>query len=170
MLLSVAKVSRLFGVNGGVMINLYSTFPDDFSLEEPLFAKIDSLTVPLFCVKFERRGRAGAVVQFDDIDTELRVALVMGKELFIEEGEYEEGEEEDEEFFMEDLIGFKVVGKGVKGQLTDYIDNPINPLFEVLIAGKKILIPAVEEFIAHIDFDKQIMKVVLPEGLVESQQ
>ena len=56
MLLSVARVSKLFGVEGGVLLNLYTTFPDDFSTEEPLFVKIDSLAVPLFCDRFERRG------------------------------------------------------------------------------------------------------------------
>ena len=46
MLLSVARVSKLFGVEGGVLLNLYTTFPDDFSTEEPLFVKIDSLAEP----------------------------------------------------------------------------------------------------------------------------
>ena len=166
MLLSVARVNRLFGVDGGVMINLYSAFPDNFSIEDPLFAKIDSLAVPLFCEKFERRGHAGAVVQFADFDNEQRVDLIMGSELFIEERE----PIEDDEFYMEDLIGFKVLAGGVKGRVTDYIDNPLNPLFEIEIDGKLVLIPAVEEFIANIDFKRGVIKVVLPEGLVESQK
>jgi 16S rRNA processing protein RimM len=68
---------------------------------------------------------------------------------------------------MEDLIGFNVVVDGRKGELTDYYDNEANPLFEISLDGKEHLIPAAEEFIAHIDFDKRIIKFVLPEGLLD---
>ncbi|MFR6414508.1 MAG: hypothetical protein ACLUNS_01390 [Alistipes shahii] len=67
MLLPVAKVTKLFGAErgGGVVVALYTEFPEDFAPEsEPLFVRIDSLDVPLWCERFERsrsRGRAGGV-------------------------------------------------------------------------------------------------------------
>lgn len=144
------------------MISLYTTFPDDFTNEEPLFVYVDGLAVPLFYSSFERRGQAGAVVHFDDIDTEYRAeAYLVGREIFIEEDE-----EEDDEFYMEDLIGFKVAIGKLKGELTDYYDSEANPLFEITIDGREHLIPAAEEFIAHIDFDNRKIKFVLPEGLL----
>ena len=163
-MIAVGRIGRLFGTDGGVMVTLYTAFPDDFSNEEPLFVVIDELAVPLFCASFERRGQAGAVIHFDDIDTERRAEeFLIGREIFIEE----EAEDDDDEFYMEDLIGFKVsVGK-LKGELTDYYDSEANPLFEIVIDGKEHLIPAQEEFIAHIDFDKRTIKFVLPDGLLE---
>ena len=86
----------------------------------------------------------------------------MGNEIFIEEAE-----SDDDEFTFEDLIGFTVKIGRRKGEITDFYDNEYNPLFEVEIGGKQYLIPAVEEFIAAIDFDKQEMKLVLPDGLIE---
>lgn len=145
------------------MISLYTTFPDDFTNEEPLFVYVDGLAVPLFYSSFERRGQAGAVVHFDDIDTEYRAeAYLVGREIFIEEDE-----EDDDEFYMEDLIGFKVAIGKLKGELTDYYDSEANPLFEITIDGREHLIPAAEEFIAHIDFDNRKIKFVLPEGLLD---
>ena len=163
-MIAVGRIGRLFGTDGGVMITLYTAFPDDFSNEEPLFVVIDELAVPLFCASFERRGQAGAVVHFDDIDTERRAEeFLIGREIFIEE----EAQDDDDEFYMEDLIGFKVsVGK-LRGELTDYYDSEANPLFEIVIDGKEHLIPAQEEFIAHIDFDKRNIKFVLPDGLLD---
>ncbi len=163
-MIAVGRIGRLFGTDGGVMVTLYTAFPDDFSNEEPLFVVIDELAVPLFCASFERRGQAGAVIHFDDIDTERRAEeFLIGREIFIEEVD----EENDDEFYMEDLIGFKVsVGK-LRGELTDYYDSEANPLFEVVIDGKEHLIPAQEEFIAHIDFDKRTIKFVLPDGLLD---
>ena len=145
------------------MITLYSSFPDDFRMEEPLFVEIDKLAVPLFCSSFERRGQSGAVVRFEDIDTERRAEeLLIGREIFIAEEQ-----EEDDEFYMEDLIGFEVVVGKERGELTDYYDSEANPLFEIELSGKRHLIPAAEEFIAHIDFEGRIIKFVLPEGLLE---
>ncbi|MEG1038273.1 MAG: 16S rRNA processing protein RimM, partial [Mucinivorans sp.] len=33
--------------------------------------------------------------------------------------------------------------------------------------GRKVLVPAAEEFIVHIDFKGRTMKLVLPEGLID---
>ena len=162
-MVAVGRIGRLFGTEGGVMITLYGSFPDDFRMEEPLFVEIDKLAVPLFCSSFERRGQSGAVVRFEDIDTERRAEeLLIGREIFIAEEQ-----EEDDECYMEDLIGFEVVVGKERGELTDYYDSEANPLFEIELSGKRHLIPAAEEFIAHIDFEGRIIKFVLPEGLLE---
>ena len=162
-MVAVGRIGRLFGIEGGVMITLYGSFPDDFRMEEPLFVEIDKLAVPLFCSSFERRGQSGAVVRFEDIDTERRAEeLLIGREIFIAEEA-----EEDDEFYMEDLIGFEVMVGNQRGMLTDYYDSEANPLFEIELEGKSHLIPAAEEFIAHIDFEGHTIKFVLPEGLLE---
>lgn len=162
-MIAVGRIGRLFGTDGGVMITLYTTFPDDFQMKEPLFIRVDELAVPLFCSSFERRGQAGAVVHFDDIDTERRAEeFLVGREIFVEDDD-----EDDDEFYMEDLIGFTAIVGKRRGEVTDYYDSEANPLFEISIDGKEHLIPAQEEFIAHIDFDQQTIKFVLPEGLLE---
>ena len=153
----------MFGTEGGVMITLYTSFPDDFQMEEPLFIRVDELAVPLFCSSFERRGQSSAVVQFDDIDTERRAEeWLVGREIFVEEQE-----QDDDEFYMEDLIGFKASVSRQRGEVIDYYDSEANPLFEIRLGDKQHLIPAQEEFIAHIDFDKRTIKFILPEGLLE---
>ena len=132
-------------------------------------------------------------------------------------------EENDDEFYMEDLIGFAVTGFEMRhggtenggnggnddgnnanndtcnddgsrggsndnanansagsdagdsmppagqfaGRVADYYDSEANPLFELEIGGRRVLVPAAEEFIAHIDFEGRTMKMVLPEGLID---
>ena len=162
-MIAVGRIGRLFGTEGGVMITLYTSFPDDFQMEEPLFIRVDELAVPLFCSSFERRGQSSAVVQFDDIDTERRAEeWLVGREIFVEEQE-----QDDDEFYMEDLIGFKASVGRQRGEVIDYYDSEANPLFEIKLGDKQHLIPAQEEFIAHIDFEKRTIKFVLPEGLLE---
>lgn len=163
-MIAVGRIGRLFGTDGGVMITLYANFPDNFQNKEPLFVVIDKLAVPIFCSSFERRGQSGAVVHFDDIDTERRAEeFLVGREIFISEDE----EIEDDEFYMEDLIGFTAIIDRQKATISDYYDSDVNPLLEITLNDKRHLIPAQEEFIAHIDFDKRTIKFILPDGLLD---
>lgn len=205
------RINRLFGTGGSVMLTLYDAFPDDFDPEtEPLLVTIDALEVPLWCERFERRGTAGAVATFADLDTDRRAQELLGLEFRIAES----AAADDDEFYLEDLIGFAVETEEIRspdhtepagtvatdpatvpatdptaartsqtapttsgtaqpglrirrGILTDYYDSDINPLFELEIEGRRVLVPAVEEFIARIDFEGRTLKMVLPEGLLD---
>lgn len=193
MTVPAGRINKLFGTDGGLMLSLYADFPADFDTDTPLLVTIDALEVPIWCERFERRGAAGAVATFADFDTERRAQELIGREFRIE---FEE--DEDDEFYPEDLIGFAVTGfetrhgqdeetppgeesvdsnnadNNVKpatgqftGTVTDYYDSDANPLFELEIGGRRVLVPAAEEFIAHIDFERRTMKLILPEGLID---
>ena len=169
------RINKLFGTEGSLMVSLYDIFPEDFDPETtPLFVKIDALDVPLWCEKFERHGRSSAKVAFADFDTERRAEELLGREFSIAD-ENEEVEEDDDEFYLEDLIGFTIHGSEIQADgamlhftanLTDYIDSESNPLFEIEYAERRVLVPAQEEFIAGIDFEEGVIKMVLPEGLL----
>lgn len=172
MLVPAGRINKPFGTEGGLMLSLYADFPEEFTPQQtPLFVEIDSLDVPLWCERFERRGISGAVASFADFDTERRAAELVGLEFRIESGE-----RDDDEFYLEDLIGFHVEGIETRheaeplhfeGRLTDYYDSEANPLFELETGGRRVLVPAVEEFIARIDFEQRSVKLVLPEGLTD---
>lgn len=212
MTISAGRINRLFGTGGGVMLTLYPAFPDDFDPQTPLLVTIDALEVPLYCERFERRGASGATVVFADFDTQRRAQELVGLEFRI--GQAEDEDDEDDTFYLEDLIGFAVeaeemlcedAGTGIasetgkptarngesknldrkptarngesaaqtekrsekyRGTVTNYYDSDLNPLFELEIDGRQVLVPAVEEFIAHIDFEGRTMYLVLPEGLI----
>lgn len=165
--IAVARVGKLFGEarKGGVSVTLYDSFPDDFDLEtEPLFVEIDSLEVPLWCHSIEYRGQKGATIHFDDFDTPRRSEELVGKELFMT---CDESDIDNDEFYMEDLIEFSVECGSAKGKIVDYYDSEHNPLFGVDFGQGEQLIPAAEEFILHINFEKGHIKMQLPEGLLE---
>ncbi len=169
----VGRINKLFGTGGGLMLSLYPTFPEDFDPKTmPFFVEIDALEVPLWCERFERRGISGAVVEFADFDTERRAQELIGREFRMTEAE-----DDEDEFYLEDLIGFAVEAeefmsdsdtlRHFAGTISDYYDSEANPLFELAIGDRRVLVPAVEEFIAHIDFEEGTMKMILPEGLID---
>ena len=169
MMTKVARINRLFGTDGTVMVTLYRDFPDDFTMDMPLFADIDSLEVPLYCERMEYRSTNGALMRFEDIDTPQRAAELLHRELYVHDG----AEEADDEVRLEDLIGFAVEASSgderLRGRIADFYESEANPLLGIRFDGREeeTLVPAAEEFIAGIDFDGRRMKLVLPEGLLE---
>ena len=156
---------KLFGIKGELIVELYDGFPDDFEMEEPVFVKIDSLPVPLFFERFSRRGNSGALVVFADMDTRARASELVGLPFYIEGSE---AESEDDGFYMEDLIGFEArFADGSAGRITDFLDNGANPLFEVEVAGRRALIPAVDRFVTQMDTDASWVLFELPDGLLD---
>lgn len=157
------RINKLFGTDGGLVLSLGPAFPASFDpATTPLFVRIDGLDVPLWCEHFEPRGASGALVRFADFDTERRASELAGRDFFLEEEA-----RDDDEFYLEDLIGFAVEANGRTGILTDYYDSDANPLFELAIGDRSLLVPAVEEFIAHIDFEGRKIRFVLPDGLLD---
>lgn len=170
------RINKSFGTGGGLMLSLYDAFPDDFTTDQPLFATIDGLEVPLYCERFERRGIAGAVATFADLDTERRAQELIGSEFRMA---VSEAAPDNDEFYPEDLVGFAVSGIETRtdgdpqpftGHVTDYYDSDANPLFELEIEGRRVLVPAAEEFFAHIDFERHSLRLVLPEGLLNREK
>lgn len=165
------RINKLFGTGGGLRLTLYESFPEDFNPDTtPLIVQIDGLEVPLYCDEFDYVGASGASVRFADMDTERRAEELLGKEFSIE---LEAEERDADEFYLEDLIGFAAEvlevpsERAFTGCLTDYIDSEINPLFELDIEGREVLVPAVDEMIGGIDFEAEKIKFILPEGLID---
>lgn len=192
-LLPVGKVGKLFGLDGGILVNLYDTFPGNMNNEEPLFVKIDGLAVPLFTEHFERRGQKGALMRFADIDTPARAEELLGLEVFVRkpdkdgqragrgEGvEFADGHDTDggregdtDELFFDDLVGYKAAvteqgpAKPMYGTITAFLDSEMNPLLQLDVAGREVFIPAADEFITEIDTITHTVSLTIPEGLLE---
>lgn len=70
---------------------------------------------------------------------------------------------EENEYYLQDLYGINVYeGKEFLGQITDILQTGAN---DVYVVDKKILIPAVKQFILNIDLQNKTMSVKLIEGM-----
>lgn len=171
-MITAGRINKLFGTGGGLRLTLYASFPEDFDpATTPLIVEIDGLEVPLWCERFEYVGASGAEAAFADLDTERRAAELVGREFRIESGAEERPD--DDEFYLEDLIGFtadlRETGrrKRIEGVVSDYFDSETNPLFEVRIGERSVLVPAVDAMIGGIDFEARRIRFILPEGLLD---
>jgi 16S rRNA processing protein RimM len=172
-MVAAGRVAGLFGAKGELTLALYDVFPREPDMEEAVFVKIDSHTVPLFFESFRRRGQSGATAVFADIDSAERAAELVGLEFSLspEEGRRgvaDAGQNSDDELFFEDIVGWEAdLGDGVEGRITAFFESDLNPLLEVGTAsGERVLIPAVDEFIAETDENRRKIVFSLPEGLL----
>ena len=156
----------VIGKTHGVKGELNFTFTDDvFDRVDAdyLILRIDGILVPFFIDEYRFRSDDRALLILHDIDTNEKAQNLVGTEVFFPFSLSDKQKEEVISF--NDLIGFTIDGIGIVTGIDDYTENI---LFEVKRNdGKQILIPAVEEFVENVDYEKKIIKVQLPEGLVE---
>lgn len=156
----------VIGKTHGVKGELNFTFTDDvFDRVDAdyLILRIDGILVPFFIDEYRFRSDDRALLILHDIDTNEKAQNLVGTEVFFPFSLSDK--QKDEVISFNDLIGFTIDGIGIVTGIDDYTENI---LFEVKRNdGKQILIPAVEEFVENVDYEKKIIKVQLPEGLVE---
>ena len=104
-----------------------------------------------------------ALVKFEDVDTQQRAQELTGCDVYFPRSLADD----DETPSLSMLIGFDVVdvttGTTV-GRIAAIDDSTANLLFE-LEDGR--LIPAAEELITNIDSKNKVIKMTIPEGLLE---
>ncbi len=163
----IAKITKLYGNDGTVVMRLYDRFPEEVDFEEPLFILTDGLVTPLFFNSFQRRGKSKAIATFDDIDTAYRTNFIVGCEAIalIDDEELAD----DGELYYDQMEGFAFVDSvsGKRGEITEFIDNENNPLFDVLIEGVSVMVPVTDDLIEEIDPQERVITMTLPEGLLE---
>ena len=161
----LGKVLRTYGDNGELIVRFYEDFAEEYSdLSEPVWVVIDSLPTPLFFKSMSARGVSKATVVFDDFDSEFRAQMLVGLEFYV--NRY--AEQEDDQLYMEDLVGFEIVADAqVQGTIVEYIDDPMNPLFEIERNEECLLIPAHDDMIVQIDEEQKCVVMNLPQGIFD---
>ena len=139
----LGKVLRTYGDNGELIVRFYEDFAEEYSdLSEPVWVVIDSLPTPLFFKSMSARGVSKATVVFDDFDSEMRAEMLVGLEFYV--NRYE-----------------------VQGTIVEYIDDQMNPLFEIERNEEIVLIPAHDDMIEQINETQKCVVMNLPLGIFD---
>ena len=163
-MLAIAEVQKSFGTHGELIIRLRPEAPEEINVNEPVFITIDDLPVPFYFKSFEAFGTRRAKVVFDDMETPELAAELIGKTI---ELKVTEGKEQTNARPL--LLHYKIMDNknGIIGVVTGFLDIPQNPCLLVIHNEREIIIPFHETIVQKINSKKQILQVVLPEGLLE---
>ncbi len=163
--LQVGVISSTHGIKGEVKVFPTTDDPQRFKKLKNVILDTGKKQIPLEIqgVKFFKQF---VIVKFKGIDNINDIEMYKGKSLLVTREDAVELEED--EYFIADLIGMKVVTEQEElGLLTDVIETGANEVY-VVDSPKygEILIPAIYECILDVNLDTQIMKVHLLDGLI----
>ena len=158
----IGRLGKAHGVKGEVSFQFDDDIFDRVDCDY-LVLDVDGILVPFFIEEYRFRSDSVALVKFEDIDTQQRAQELTGCDVYFPRSLADD----DETPSLSMLIGFDVVdvttGTTV-GRIAAIDDSTANLLFE-LEDGR--LIPAAEELITNIDSKNKVIKMTIPEGLLE---
>ena len=159
----IGRLGKAHGVKGEVSFQFTDDIFDSVDADY-LVLDIDGILVPFFMEEYRFRNDSVCLVKFCDIDTQQRASELTGCDVYFPRSLAEEA---DEELSLASLVGFIIVdvsdGKAI-GTITAIDDSTVNVLFEL---NNGLLIPANDELIEKIDTEQQLIKMIIPTGLLE---
>jgi 16S rRNA processing protein RimM len=147
------------GLKGEVKVEPVTDYPESFLSRKEYFAGKSADSVERLKVTKASLGGGFAWLFFDGIDTREKADALVGWKLFVEEDQLIP--QPDNRAYLHELTGLRVldINRSEVGIVTDVIVMPAHEVYEVQVGKKKILIPAVEEFIEEISIREKYMVV-----------
>ena len=162
----IGIINKPHGVKGEVSF----TFTDDiFDWVEDcdyLVLLLDGILVPFFIEEYRFRSDNVALVKFGGIGSTEKARTLTNVEVYYPVKFMDDQEEISSWNYF---IGFRVedIHHGCLGTVVDVDDATLNVLFVIENGDEEVLLPAHEEFILDIDRKKKILKVDIPDGLLD---
>ena len=162
----IGTIVSKHGYKGFVKINVSSFNFDQLPDIKHLFIDIDNCFIPFMLDEVKSFTNNLIILKFAEVNSEEEADDIVLKDVFIESKSYKDDKQKG--FFYNELINFSVYKESKKVGLIDSINSELpQPVFEVLINSKKIMIPIHEDLIDKIDKKNKIIHIDIPEGLIE---
>ena len=162
--LSVGFLRRPHGVNGEIIMDLHTDFPERMKKGRKIFVGADHKPMTFENVRSHANG---LLVKFKGVDTPNEAGLYRNQWVFIKQKDapaLPEGQ-----FYKHELLGLNVIDEKDErlGELVDIIETGANDVYVVRAdAGKEILLPAIPSVILDLQPTRGFVRVHLLEGLV----
>ncbi|MBL0048469.1 MAG: 16S rRNA processing protein RimM [Bacteroidetes bacterium] len=160
-------ISKAHGLKGEMVVKNLMEDYDLLGDIEGLFLDVNNQLVPYFLRKISYRKKGEAILELEDINSIEATKQLEKKDIYLPESLLPEV---DDSFIRyKDMIGFDVEDKkfGNLGKIRNVVPYPQQEIFEIEYNGREILIPANEDFIVEVDTENKLLKIDVPEGLIE---
>ena len=158
----MGKVVNVVGLKGELKIYSYTDRNERFEELDQIW--LDNKTYAIENVRYQNKV---VILKLEGINDRNKAEEQRNKKVYIEESDLQELPEDT--YYVRDLSGMTVFNEDAElGQIADVIQNAAQDLYEVKTeTGKKVLVPVVKEFVLDVDMEQRIVKVKLPEGLLD---
>ena len=159
--INIGKVVTTHGVRGDIKVYPHTNVEDMFDELKKIY--IGEAEYKILSVKY---GKGCPVLNIDGLNTTNDAQKLIGSQVFADEISLPKLEEDN--FYLKDIIGCAAIDEQGEefGKITDVIFTGANDVYEITAENdRKILVPAVKEFILDVNIkDKKIM-VKLIQGM-----
>ncbi len=160
----IGVIGKTHGVKGELSVQIDDDVFDRVDADY-LVLSLDGILVPFFLEEYRFKSDEVALIKFLNIDTQERARELTGTEVFFPRSLAEDGA--DAPLSKAQIVGFAIVNddndKEV-GRIAHIDDTTVNTLFEL---EDGTLIPATDDMVVEIDLDNRIIRMNLPEGLLD---
>ena len=165
-LLRVGSIIKTHGIRGEVKVYPLTDDVNRFkSLKEVILEPdSDNITLEIEGVKFQKNI---VILKFKGYDNINDIEMHVKKGIYVTRDNAVELEED--EYFIADLIGLKVVTDGGKdfGVIKDVLQTGANDVYIIEHEGKEVLVPAIKQCILDVSISENRMTIHLLEGLIQ---
>jgi 16S rRNA processing protein RimM len=147
------------GLKGEVKVELVTDFPESFLSRCEYYAGKSVDSVERLKVKKAALSAGFAWLFFEGIDSMEKAEVLTGWKLFITEDQLLP--QPENRAYLHEIIGMKVLDRNCKevGVVTSVIKMPANEVYEVQVGEKKILLPAIAEFVDEFNLSEKYMVI-----------
>ena len=162
----IGTIVSKHGYKGFVKIDVSSFNFDQLPVIKYLFIDINNCFIPFMIEEIKSFSNTFLILKLFEVNSEEEADDIIFKNIFIESENYKPID--NKSFFHDELIGFRVCKGSDKIGIIESINTELpQPVFEVIIDSKKIMIPIHEDLIEKIDKKKKIIYIDIPDGLIE---
>lgn len=165
--LVIGKIRRPHGVQGELLMEVYSDFPERYQPGVTVFVGDGAQA---YHIASCRRHKDGLLIKFTAFDTPEAAGILRNQLVYVradDRPQLEEGE-----YYHHQLIGLKVIDEqgNSRGSVAEIMETGGN---DVLVVrgeqGSDLLIPYVDEFILQVDLQARTLRVRLIPGMLDEE-
>lgn len=160
----IGVIGKTHGVKGELSVQIDDDVFDRVDADY-LVLSLDGILVPFFLEEYRFKSDEVVLIKFLNVDTQERARELTGTEVFFPRSLAEDGA--DAPLSKAQIVGFSIVNDGngkEVGCIAHIDDTTVNTLFEL---EDGTLIPATDDMVVEIDLDNRIIRMNLPEGLLD---
>lgn len=163
----LGHITRTHGTRGEVVFFLDVDYPDEYQELDSVFVEIKGELVPYFVQNINIQRDNKAIVKLEEINSIEAAKPLINCALYLPDDSLEDLDES--QFYYHEIIGFGVVDTqlGALGTVKAVYTMNIQDLIAMHYQGQEVLIPVNDDIVLGVEREQKILKVSLPEGLIE---
>ncbi|MDY0360745.1 MAG: ribosome maturation factor RimM [Desulforegulaceae bacterium] len=165
----VGRISGAHGLKGLVTVHSYAENHDLFGAGSNFYIKKkDCSEFDFFeSLNFSIKKNSSLIVAFKGIEGRDQAEALKGRDVYIKKNSLPTPE--DDSFYWHDLIGMNVIDleKGEIGRVKNIMRTGSSDILEVKTKTGEVLVPFLKNVIVSVSIKDNIIKVSLPEGLLD---